>query len=261
MSTIMPSAPLKQTTQPILPAGIAGSGDIWVKRLLPNPKAGLRLFCFPYAGGAASIFRQWPETISSQIEVCPVQLPGRENRMGEPLVTRLDQPYMDRPFAFYGHSMGTLIVFELARALRRQQMPGPVHLIVSGRCAPQVPDPAPQLHKLSDTDFINGLRRYNGTREEVLNNTQLMELLVPLLRADFEMCETYQCADELPLDCPITAYAGTEEPCHTMIDDWATQTTRNFDSQLIPGGHFFLNTEKQRFVTAISDRLLTTIGK
>jgi len=238
---------------------------LWLKCPEPNARARLRLFCFPYAGGAASIFRRWPEYLSSDIELCAVQLPGRENRLGEPMFTRLDRlvkklvevclPVMDRPFAFYGHSMGTLIAFELARELRRQQRPEPVRLLVSGRCAPHTPDPEPPLHRLADAEFVDGLRRYNGTQEAVLNNRDLMELLVPLLRADFALCETYVYKMEAPLACPISAFAGTGEPCRELVGDWRKQTANAFDSQLFPGDHFFLSTDRARFVTAISEKL------
>jgi len=243
----------------------------WIKLPAPNLQSRLRLFCFPYAGGAASIFRHWPDHIASGIEICPVQLPGREERIAERAITRLTHlvktlsvvltSYMDRPFAFYGHSMGTLIAFELARELRRQKRPGPVGLFVSSRCAPHVSDPDPPLHQLSDTEFIEGVRRYNGTSEEVLQNKQLMDLLMPLLRADFELCETYNCRDEVPLDCAISAYAGQREIASELIDDWAQQTTGQFETMLLPGGHFFLNREREKFVGAISSRLLGYLGE
>ena len=238
----------------------------WVKLPAPNPQARLRLFCFPYAGGAASIFHNWPDHVVSSVEICSVQLPGREERLGECAFTNLAHmvktlgvvlsSYMDRPFAFYGHSMGSLIAFELARELRRQNRPGPVHLFVSGRCAPHVPDPDPQLHQLADAEFIEGIRGYNGTPEEVFQNKQLMDLLLPLLRADFEVCESYNCRDEAPLACGISAYAGKHEYARDLIPDWAAQTTGQFETMILPGDHFFLNTERARFVDAISSRLL-----
>lgn len=247
------------------PGACESRGDLWIKRPGPNPQARLRLFCFPYAGGAASLFRRWPDHLARDIEVCSVQLPGRENRVEEGLFTRLPHlipgladaltPQMDRPFAFYGHSMGTLIAFELARELRRRRLVGPTRLFVSGRCAPHVPDPEPPLHKLPDAEFIEGLRRYNGTPEAVLNNKELMEFLVPLMRADFELCETYEYREEAPLECPISAYAGADEPCRTMLEDWRKQTSSGFEARLFPGGHFFVNTEMACFVRTISKSL------
>ncbi len=243
--------------------------DRWVRRPKPNAQARLRLFCFPYAGGAASVFRGWPEHLAPDIELFPIQLPGRENRIGEPLFRRLDLlvtrltevllPFMDRPFAFYGHSMGTLIAFELARELRRRQCSGPICLLVSGRCAPHIPDPELPLHRLADDEFREGLRCYNGTHEAVLNNSELMELFVPLLRADFELCETYEYKDEAPLECPISAFAGIDEPCRDMLGEWRKQTVSDFDSELFSGDHFFLNTGRAKFVSVLSERLLHAV--
>lgn len=237
----------------------------WIKRPMPNEDAQLRLFCFPYAGGSASIFRNWPEYLSSDIEVCAIQLPGRESRFGESALTCLNkmvtqlvdvmEPYMDRPFVFYGHSMGTLIAFELARELRRQQKSGPLQLLVSGRCAPHIQDPCKQLHHLPEAEFIQGLRDYNGTPEAVFNNSELMELIVPLIRADFTVCETFKYKQELPLECPISAFAGVDEVSSRFLQEWNEQTTNNFESELFSGDHFFINTEQEKFVSALSKRL------
>jgi surfactin synthase thioesterase subunit len=241
------------------------SDSAWVKRPAPDNEAKMRLFCFSYAGGTASSFRKWPEYMTDDIEICAIQLPGRENRLKDPVIKSLDAvmaqlvdeliPYMDRPFAFYGHSMGTLIAFELTRELRRRRLTGPVQLLVSGRCAPQVVDPDLQLHQLPDNEFIEGLRKYNGTPEAVLNDRQLMAFLIPLLRADFTVCETYQYVPEPPLDCPIFAFAGVNEISSQYLQGWQHQTTSDFESKLYPGGHFFINTEQKEFVKNVSEIL------
>ena len=253
-----------------MPVTAAVADSLWIRRPAPNPQARLRLFCFPYAGSTASAFRNWPDHLPACVEVCPLQLPGRENRLDEVPFTSLEpmvrtlanvlSPFMDRPFAFYGHSMGTLIAFELARELRRLRRPLPVQLFVSGRCAPHISDPDKRLHKLSDAEFIEGLRRYNGTPEAVLNNAALMEFMLPLLRADFTACETYTCKGEQPLDIPISAFAGTEEYCRDMLGAWGDQTSAHFEEELVTGGHFFLHSERARFVGIISRKLLEKIG-
>lgn len=237
----------------------------WIKQPVPNPDASTRLFCFSYAGGSASVFRQWPDYLSKDIEMCAVQLPGREGRFAEKPFMKLSDlidtlveeliPYLDRPFTFYGHSMGTLIAFELARKLRRLGRQGPEHIFVSGRCAPQVEDPEVPLHQLPDKEFIEGLRRYNGTPEAVFNDKDIMELLVPLIRADFTVCETYNYYHEEPLDCPISAFAGEDEISSKFLDDWKEQTRHDFDTGIFPGDHFFINTHQKQFVGAISDRI------
>ena len=136
--------------------------DVWIKRSGHYPQTCFRLFCFPYAGGGASIFRTWPERLPPDIEVCAIQLPGREDRFGEPTFENLSSvidvladvlcPYTDFPFAFFGHSLGALISFELTRRLRRQKTPCPMQLFVSGHRAPQIPDPDPPIHQLPDVE-------------------------------------------------------------------------------------------------------------
>src|SRR5436305_4142907 len=169
----------------------------WLKK--PGTTARYRLFCFPYAGGGASVYYTWQASFPSEIEICPVQLPGREGRITErpfddlPLlvqaITDVVLPYLEIPFAFFGHSMGTLISFELARQLRRQQAPTPVHLFVAGHRAPQLPDPHPPTYHLPEADFVDSLRRFNGTPETVLQHGELMQVMLAALRADMAIRE------------------------------------------------------------------------
>ncbi len=175
--------------------------ECWLRSPKPNPQASLRLFCFPYVGGGALIFRTWPNSLPATAEVCPVELPGRGTRLKEtpftrllPLVQALAQallPHLDKPFAFFGHSMGALISFELTRQLRRLYGLVPLHLFVSAHRAPQLPDPDPPIHTLPEAEFMEELRCLNGTPKEVLEQPELMELMLPILRADFALCETY----------------------------------------------------------------------
>src|SRR5256885_14054169 len=172
----------------------------WFKPRQPNPQAKLRLFCFPYAGGTSSIFNSWPSQLPAWVEVCPIHLPGRAPRFREhpftqltPLVEGVAQatpPWLDRPFAFFGHSMGALIGFELIRALRKAQQPMPFCFFASGRSAPQRPPKILSTHRLPEPEFVQLLRRLNGTPREVLEHTELMRLMIPVIRADFEICET-----------------------------------------------------------------------
>ena len=161
-----------------------------------------RLFCFPYAGGGASIYRQWASKLPVWIEVCAFQLPGREIRMREPGHTDLRSAVeevadtihslLDKPFYLFGHSMGSAISFELARLLRRSGLPQPRHLFVSARRAPQLPQPKEDIHVLPEREFLASIKKLGGTPEEVLKNEELMELFLPTLRADFTLLETYK---------------------------------------------------------------------
>jgi medium-chain acyl-[acyl-carrier-protein] hydrolase len=218
----------------------------------PNLQARLRLFCFPYAGGGTLSYRQWAAHLPD-LEITLVRLPGRERRLSEPPLTKLDAlvktlaaeilPYCDRPFAFFGHSMGGLIAFELARSLRRCDHPQPVHLLLSGCRAPHLPSLHLPIHSLSDADFIQELRRYNGTPEAVLTNAELMQFFLPTLRADFTLIETYCHTAEPPLDRPITVFGGLQdaEINPEDLEAWRAYTTENFVRHLLPGDHFFMH--------------------
>ncbi|HEX7239288.1 MAG TPA: thioesterase domain-containing protein [Longimicrobiaceae bacterium] len=227
--------------------------DPWVLRRPPNPGARLRLFCFPYAGGGASIYRSWGQSLPPEVDVCPVQLPGRESRMREapfdrvaPLVEMLADalaPHMDLPFAFYGYSNGALIGFELARELRRRGRRGPVHLFVAACPAPHLPDKDPPVHALPEDELIQEFRRLGGTPEEILQNTELMKLLVPLLRADSAIHETYVHAAEEPLDVPVTATGGVNDPKadREEMEAWKLHTSGGFQVRMMAGDHFFIH--------------------
>ncbi len=242
--------------------------DLWIVRPKPNPQAFLRLFCFPYAGGGASVFRAWPDDLPAGVEVCSVQLPGRESRLKEPLFTRLPplvqtlarvlRSYMNMPFAFFGHSVGTLVSFELARELRRQSAPGPLYLFVAGRWAPQIPDPDPPIHQLPEPEFREELRRFNGTPELVLQHNELMSLLLPTLRADFEINETYAYTADEPLDCPIFAFGGLQDVKVSQegLAAWRAHTRSNFKLRLFPGDHFFLHSARTLVLQALSQDLI-----
>lgn len=222
-----------------------------VIRLQPKPQADIRLFCFPYAGGGALSFRTWAN-LATNVEVCAIDFPGRGTQMKSPPLTRLEPlvdaiavsilPHLDKPFAFFGHSMGAIVAFELTRRLHKYKIE-PLHLFVSGRCAPQITSQEPLMHTLPEPEFVAKLRHLNGTPEAVLNNTELMELLSPILRADFAAIETYVYTEELPLNCPITAFGGLQdsETNITELEAWQQQTTADFSIQMLPGDHFFLH--------------------
>jgi medium-chain acyl-[acyl-carrier-protein] hydrolase len=238
----------------------------WLVNWKPNRRASVRLFCFPYGGGGDSIFRSWQQSLSDAIEVCPVQLPGRGSRTTEPPCTDINQlvrlaaqalaPHWDKPFALFGHSMGALIAFELSRHLRREYNAQPVHLFVSGRCSPQTRS-EPLDPKLFDSEYAAMLRYCNGTPEEALENPELMELVLPVLRADLALCNSYVYVPKPPFSFSITAFGGLDDhgiPRRCM-DGWREHTTGSFVLRMFPGDHFFLNTSRLPLLEAISKEL------
>jgi medium-chain acyl-[acyl-carrier-protein] hydrolase len=248
---------------------MAGSTNKWIVRNKTNPNASVRLFCFPFAGGGASIFRTWPSLLPANMEVVAVQLPGRETRMREPLFTDVRAlvpellnalaPSLDMPFAFFGHSMGALISFELARALRKAGNAHLLHLFVSARSAPQVVNGEEPIYHLPTPEFINKLRQLNGTPDIILQNAELREMIMPILRADLALNERYVYTHEAPLDVPISAFGGLQDPRVRQADvaQWAAQTTKPFSLRMLPGDHFFLNTHQAALLQAIQQDLRT----
>ena len=246
--------------------------NAWVTCPTPRPHAKLRLFCFHYAGGGALSFRNWSAELPATIEVCPIQLPGREKRLREPAFTRLEPliqaltssilPFLDQPFACFGHSMGGLIAFELARHIRRHYGLHPSHLFISGCRAPQIPRIELPIHALPDAEFLEELRRLNGTPEAVIADTELMKLLLPTLRADFALNETYIYQNEPPLDCPITVFGGLQDPDinRDQLAAWRSQTRAAFSLHMLPGDHFFLHQERSLLVKLLFAEYTQSIG-
>jgi medium-chain acyl-[acyl-carrier-protein] hydrolase len=213
------------------------------------------------------MFRLWPDALPDSVEVCPVQPPGRETRFREapyarmaPLVTALAdalRPEFERPYALFGHSMGALVAFELAHEQRRRRARPPEQLIVSGRSAPHLPARLKPLHNLPDDELRAELRRLDGTPAAVLDNDELTRALFPTLRADSAVCETYAPADEPPLDCPILALGGERDPFAppSDLDAWREHTRGAFHRHVLPGGHFFLQTDRALFLQLLARHL------
>ena len=224
----------------------------WISPRTLNARAAIRLFCCPYAGGSEAVFRVWQTALGTAINVVPLQLPGRGARMREPvfreimpLVAAASEAvagYLDKPFAFFGHSMGATISFEVARALRKMRGVQPIHLFVSGTCCPQ--DVGRHYREeLPETDIMDKLRSMAGTPPEVLEHPELMEIFAPIIQADFAVCRSYEYTPEPPLACPITAFGGLEDHdvSRECLQGWSAETTGQFRSRMLPGGHFFIN--------------------
>ena len=210
----------------------------------------VRLFCLPYAGGGAAVYRSWRDALPAGVEVWAVRPPGRENRFKErpyhrlaPLVDALAhelQPCLDVPYGIFGHSLGAITGFEVARRLEAAGR-GPGHLLVSAHGAPHLRPTAPPVHLAPDEVILGRLRRYGGTPEAFYENDQLVTALLPNLRADMAVSETYRFTDPTPLRCPITAFGGADDHlvAETAIAEWGRATVGGFRSHVFGGGHFY----------------------
>jgi medium-chain acyl-[acyl-carrier-protein] hydrolase len=230
----------------------------------------------PYAGGAASIYRSWPNAFPSDIDVCAVELPGRGTRLNEKPYTSISLlvdalcrailPFLDRPFALFGHSMGALLAFETARLMGRVYQITPSHLFISGHSAPQFPMRYP-AHDMAEKELIELLKNLSGTPPEIFQNRELMDLMLPILRADFALCESYKYLEDRPLECPISVFAGLndEETPRAHLEGWREHTTGPFNLRMLPGGHFFIHGSQKQIMECVMreifDSGLQTVGK
>lgn len=238
----------------------------WILRQ-PRPAPRLRLYCFSYAGGNAATYLPWQAELDAGIEVCAIQLPGRGARIAEApytslaaLVAALAPLVCARntlPFAFFGHSLGGLLAFEVARYSQRHALPMPEHLFASGCDAPQYRSPPKRMHALPDAELIESLRGYNGTPPEVLAHRELMELLLPTIRADFSLAENYRYDPGAPLAIPITVLSGREDD-HVdpgLVDQWQRETTAGCRIEWFDGDHFFINAQRGAVLACVGAEL------
>jgi medium-chain acyl-[acyl-carrier-protein] hydrolase len=251
-----------------LPAQALNSKWAYVPKPKVSPRT--RLFCFPFAGAGPSAFRHWPvafEEIDPAVEVNIISLPGREFRISTPAIENLQdlieplaqaiEPSLDAPYCFFGYSVGALIAFELTRRLLASSLPPPIHLFVCGKRAPHLPLSRKPIHALPDEQLIQELKRFNGTPQEVLDNQQLMALVLPVLRADFSLNETYEYREGPALPCPITGLGGRDDPeaSPEMIEAWKTHTGARFQTKFFSGGHFFVAAQLVNVLSVISESL------
>jgi medium-chain acyl-[acyl-carrier-protein] hydrolase len=166
-------------------------------------------------------------------------------------------PYVDKPFAFFGHSMGALVGYEVARLLRDGHGLEPTHLFVSAHGGPHIPESDRHVYKLSDSEFVKHLRTLNGTPNEVFDHPELMQLLLPILRADFELLGTYDYQPGAPFNCPITVFGGTQDYSVTpeQLEGWKIHTTANCLVKFLPGDHFYLLSHKSLLLRMLAEEL------
>ena len=242
--------------------------DRWYVCPQPNPTAAIRLFFFPYAGGGPTAFTGWLDQIPDTLEAWFTHYPGRGSRYKESPISNFDtlldnlaqsiRPLIDRPFAFFGSSMGALVAFELSRRLRLENL-RPLQILFVAACgAPQIPDPNPLMHDLPDPEFLNALQELNGTPPEISQFPELMQLLTPMLRADVTAFETYRYKpDERPLGCSIFAFGGIADSrvSRERLEGWAAQTNSRFETIFFPGDHFFVNTAKNSVMGRVTEEI------
>lgn len=247
----------------------------WTVVFQPQEKPRFRLFCFPYAGAGAAVYRTWG-TALPQVEVCAIRLPGRETRLREQPYTNLNElsatlvdvllPKMDVPFAFWGHSMGSMVGFETARQLRSRGYALPAHLFVSAWSGPQLGRALPPLNALPDAQFVDAIQeRYGGIPAAIIAEPDLLAMFVPILRADLTIMERYQYVDEPPLGCSLSAFGGDQDRTTNTTDlaAWSEQSNDFWGTRIFPGGHFYLQTQQPvvlRRLTTDLERGFQTIG-
>jgi surfactin synthase thioesterase subunit len=224
--------------------------DLWCRRYRPAPNASARLVCLPHAGGSAPFFLPVAAALSPGVDVVAIQYPGRQDRRSErPLDTMddladalsavlLQQPQL--PVTVFGHSLGAIVGFELVRRLEAAGRP-PAHLFASGRRAPSTARDE-TVHLRDDSGILAEVRRLDGTASTVLGDDELMQAVLPALRADYRIAEMYRCRPQDTVHCPVTVLTGDSDPKTTLDEarEWANHTAAGFDLKVYPGGHFFL---------------------
>ncbi|WP_018014701.1 thioesterase II family protein [Teredinibacter turnerae] len=239
----------------------------WLPRVESNPDAELRLFCLSYAGGGASVYYPWRHVVPDLVEVCPVQLPGREERVDEPCISEFDQvvellapvmgEYLDIPYMIYGHSMGAGLAFELSHRLLNDYDKPPSHLFVGAHRSPTQPYGYPSVKSTSEDVVLDVLSGFEGMPEAILKNRELLDLFLPILRSDLLVCETYRYRERTPLACPITLFTGRDDKNVTSQElvGWGDQTTGPFVHQELEAGHFFLKSHQKQLLELVGANL------
>ncbi len=229
----------------------------------------IKLFCFPYAGGSAQIFKKWKPYLNSQIELIPVELAGRGRRINDAFYKDISEAIEDVfqlinkeinhvPYALFGHSMGGMISYRLAQKIRDKKRPNPLHIFISGRSAPHITDDdRKKFHLMNDDDFKREVIELGGTPPECFEHPEFLELFLPLLKNDFRLAETEMQDREIrPLENNITIFFGKEENLTAeQRHGWMKHTKQLCAIHYFEGGHFFLHNETKQVVNCINNTL------
>jgi medium-chain acyl-[acyl-carrier-protein] hydrolase len=245
----------------------------WIVGGRTSSSALCRLFCLPHSGSGAFQFATWKDLLPQVLDVCPIQLPGRENRLREPPLNRIQaivenlaseiNPYLDRPYILYGYSLGALIAFELARELRRRKIHPPLALCALARRAPHLAQYDAPMHSLADNLFLAELaRRYGGLPAIIQQDVELMKLVMPVLRADITALETYVYEEQDPLDCPIYAFGGNLDSTakEKDLEAWRSHTKSGFELKMFDGDHFFIRNNRESIFRSILAQISILAG-
>lgn len=240
--------------------------DRWLRRWPPRPSARLQLICLPHAGGSASAFRAWSTALPDSVELLAVQYPGREDRFTDPMIDRMDvlvtqitdalAPVLRRPHVLFGHSMGSAVAVELAHELRRREVRGLRRVVASGRATP-LRAARGDVHTHSDDGLCRELLRLGGTEPEILADPELRRAVLSYVRNDYRLVETWTPTPRPPLDCPVTAFTGTDDPelDEDEAQHWAALGRGTPDVETFPGGHFYLGPQRAHVVDALLRRM------
>ena len=248
------------------------SKNNWFLTPQARPNAKMRIICFPYAGGNASTFSHWASQLPDDIELVAAQYPGRTSRIFEPMHNKMDDlvadlitaipKYLDKPYILFGHSLGSRVAFELMYQINMLSMPKPKHFIASGSRGPQYLSSNGSIYHLKDEEFINESRGLNGTPQAVLDNKELMDLFLPMLKADFEIADKYCYNKNETFNCPISVLGGEEDFDISLskLNGWGDHFTTDVDIHMLPGNHFFIDSNKEMVLEKLNTIIISSIN-
>jgi surfactin synthase thioesterase subunit len=242
------------------------TSDTWIRRYQPAPSAPAVLVCFPHAGGSASFYVPVARALAPDVDVLAVQYPGRQDRLRDACIDDIGAladaclpalvPWLDRPVALFGHSMGAVVAFEVAARLERDHRIVPQRLFASGRRAPSTHRDE-TVHLGDDGQLVAEIKKLSGTDTRLLGDDEVLQMIIPAIRSDYRAIERYSWRPGPALACPVSAFVGDDDPKATVeeVRAWAAHTTGRFDLQVFPGGHFYLTEHAPWVLREITERL------